>query len=396
MILKWLFWIFFSILGYTYLGYPLILFIITRIRNKKEDEEKETYGYESEVCLFVTAYNEKDFIRQKVENSFQLDYPREKVQYVWVTDGSDDGTPGLLRKYEQLEVYHEPARRGKMHAMNRGMQFVKAPIVIFSDTNTRLNKTAIREIVACFSNPKTGCVAGEKRIVEKEADAAAAAGEGLYWRFESWVKKMDAELNSAVGAVGELFAIRRELFEEVETDTILDDFIISLRIAQKGYKIDYTPNAYAEETASLNVKEELKRKIRIAAGGIQTLFRLKGLLNPFKYGVLSWQYFSHKVLRWTLAPISLFLLFFTNAAIVFANSTATSLSFYALFFYVQVVCYLLAMVGWHFENRELRLKLLFVPYYFLAINYAAIRGIFRYFRGKQPASWEKSKRAGTV
>jgi cellulose synthase/poly-beta-1,6-N-acetylglucosamine synthase-like glycosyltransferase len=394
MILKLLFWIFFSLLVYAYLGYPFLLFFITRI--KRKNEEKMFTGYEPEVCLFVTAYNEKDFLRQKVENSFQLDYPREKVQYVWVTDGSDDGTPDLLRKYDQLEVYHEPARRGKMHAMNRGMKFVKAPVVIFSDTNTILNKPAIREIVACFSNPKTGCVAGEKRIMEKEADAAAAAGEGLYWRFESWVKRMDAELNSAVGAVGELFAIRRELFEEVETDTILDDFIISLRIAQKGYKIDYTPNAYAEETASLNVKEELKRKIRIAAGGVQTLFRLKGLLNPFKYGVLSWQYFSHKVLRWTLAPISLFLLFFTNGAIVFTNFAAASMNFYTLFFYIQVVCYLLALVGWYLENRELRLKLLFVPYYFLAINYAAIRGIFRYFRGKQSASWEKSKRAATV
>jgi cellulose synthase/poly-beta-1,6-N-acetylglucosamine synthase-like glycosyltransferase len=396
MILKWLFWIFFSLLVYAYLGYPLILFIITRFQKKKKNRGKKPANYEPDVCLFVTAYNEKDFIRQKVENSFQLDYPREKVQYVWVTDGSDDGTSDLLQEYERLEVYHEPARCGKMHAMNRGMQFVKAPIVIFSDTNTRLNKQAIREIVACFSNPKTGCVAGEKRIMEKRADAAAAAGEGLYWRFESWVKKMDAELNSAVGAVGELFAIRRDLFEEVEIDTILDDFIISLRIAQKGYKIDYTPNAYAEETASLNVKEELKRKIRIAAGGIQTLFRLKDLLNPFKYSVLSWQYFSHKVLRWTLAPISLFLLLFTNAAIVFTNGTAISLNFYALFFYVQVVCYLLALVGWYLENHELRLKLLFVPYYFLAINYAAIRGIFRYFRGKQPASWEKSKRAGSV
>lgn len=397
MILKLFFWIFFFILVYTYIGYPVILFVITRLKKLFSSQRTNSISdYEPDVCLFVTAFNEKDFIRQKVENSFQLDYPKEKVQYVWVTDGSDDGTPDILRKYENLEVYHQPARRGKMHAMNRGMQFVKAPIVIFSDTNTRLNTKAVREIVACFSDSKTGCVAGEKRIIEKDADAAAAAGEGLYWKFESWVKRMDSELNSAVGAVGELFAIRRELFEEVETDTILDDFIISLRIAQKGYKIDYTPNAYAEETASLNVKEELKRKIRIAAGGVQTLFRLKGLLNPFKYGVLSWQYFSHKVLRWTLAPISLFLLFFTNGAIVFTNFAAASMNFYTLFFYIQVVCYLLALVGWYLENRELRLKLLFVPYYFLAINYAAIRGIFRYFRGKQSASWEKSKRAATV
>ena len=397
MILKLLFWIFFFILVYTYIGYPLLLYGITRFNKfffkKKTDS---VLSFEPDVCLFVTAYNEKDFVRQKVENSFQLDYPREKIQYVWVTDGSDDNTPDILREYKNLEVYHQPERRGKMHAMNRGMTFVKAPIVIFSDTNTRLNTQAVREIVACFGHPEIGCVAGEKRIVEKEADVAAAAGEGLYWRFESWVKQLDAELNSAVGAVGELFAIRRELFEKVETDTILDDFIISMRIAQKGYKIAYTPNAYAEETASLNVKEELKRKIRIAAGGIQTLFRLKGLLNPFRFGVLTWQYFSHKVLRWTLAPVSLFLLFFVNAALLWENGAARFSGFYFFFFSFQFICYLLALIGWYLENKKLRFKILFVPYYFVSVNYAAIRGIFRYFRGKQSASWEKSKRAAAV
>lgn len=394
MIWNLFFWVFFFVLVYTYIGYPLVLYVLTILKKHfYSGTKKKIQDYEPEVCLFVTAYNEKDFVQQKVLNSFQLDYPKEKIQYVWITDGSDDGTPDLLREYKQLEVYHEPTRRGKMHAMNRGMQFVKAPVVIFSDTNTRLNSKAIREIVACFSNPEVGCVAGEKRIVEKEADVAAAAGEGLYWRFESWVKKMDAELNSAVGAVGELFAIRRELFEEVETDTVLDDFIISLRIAQKGYKIAYTPKAYAEETASLNVKEELKRKIRIAAGGVQTLFRLKSLLNPFRFGVLSWQYFSHKVLRWTLAPASLFLLFAVNGIILINRGSVFITGFYSLFFLFQLLCYLLALVGWYLENRKLRFKLLFVPYYFVAINYAAIRGIFRYFRGKQPASWEKSKRA---
>ncbi|MCF6358344.1 MAG: glycosyltransferase family 2 protein, partial [Draconibacterium sp.] len=259
--------------------------------------------------------------------------------------------------------------------------------------NTIRGHQSIREIVLKFSNKKTGCVAGEKRIVEKEADAAAGAGEGLYWKFESWIKNMDAELNTAVGAVGELFAIRTELFEDVETDTLLDDFIISLRIAQKGYHIAYTPNAYAEETASLNVKEELKRKIRIAAGGIQTIFRLKSLLNPFKNGLLSWQYFSHKVLRWTFAPISLFLIFVVNLLIVFQQGSWAEFQFYSVFFYFQLLCYIMAIVGWYFENRKLRVKVLFVPYYFVTINYASIRGILRYIKGKQSVNWEKSKRA---
>jgi cellulose synthase/poly-beta-1,6-N-acetylglucosamine synthase-like glycosyltransferase len=395
MILELVFWLLLFILFYTYIGYGLILYLILKIKNLlffKSNPEPDDL-FEPNVCLFVTAYNERDYVKQKVENSFSLDYPKEKVQYLWITDGSNDGTPDILRKYSSLEVHHLPERRGKMHAMNRGVKFVKAPIIIFSDTNTILGKNSIREIVAKFRNEKTGCVAGEKRIIEKDADAAAGAGEGIYWKLESWVKRMDAELNSAVGAVGELFAIRTELFEDVETDTILDDFMISLRIAQKGYNIAYTPNAYAEETASLNVGEELKRKIRIAAGGIQSLFRLKSLLNPFRYGLFSWQYFSHKVLRWTLSPVSCFLILPVNFIIVWQQNGWLGFQFYTVVFYLQILFYLLAVVGWYLENRKLHFKLLFVPYYFLFINYASIRGIFRYFKGKQSAAWEKSKRA---
>ena len=395
MILQVIFWILLSILFYTFVGYAFVLYVLLKIKKIFFPKQILNFdaAYEPNICLFVTAYNEKDYVDQKVTNSFSLDYPKEKIQYLWITDGSDDGTPDLLKKYDQLEVHHLPERRGKMHAMNRGVKFVKAPIIIFSDTNTILGKQSIREIVAKFSNPKTGCVAGEKRIVEKDADSAAGAGEGLYWKFESWIKRMDSELNSAVGAVGELFAIRTELFEDVEEDTLLDDFMISLRIAQKGYHIAYTPNAYAEETASLNVKEEMKRKIRIAAGGIQTIFRLKSLLNPFRFGTLTWQYFSHKVLRWTLAPISLVLILPINFLIVWQQNSWLDLGFYTIALYIQVLCYLLAFVGWHFENRKLRFKLLFIPYYFTSINYAAIRGIFRFFKGKQTVNWEKSKRA---
>jgi cellulose synthase/poly-beta-1,6-N-acetylglucosamine synthase-like glycosyltransferase len=356
-------------------------------------EDKSNKEFEPEVCLFVTAYNEKEYIGKKVENTFNLDYPKEKIQYIWVTDGSDDGTPELLKKYENIEVFHLPERRGKMHAMNRGMQFVKKPYVIFSDTNTFLNKDAIREIVAKFTNAETGCVAGEKRIIESVAEDAAAAGEGLYWKFESWIKKMDSELGSAVGAVGELFAIRTDLYEQVEEDTILDDFIISLRIAQKGYKIAYASSAYAEEAASLNIHEELKRKVRIAAGGVQTLIRLKNLLNPFRYGLLTWQYFSHKVLRWTLAPVSLFLLPLFNLVIVLMQDDQDNYSIYSLLLFLQIIFSVLVFAGMIFENKKIRFKGFFLPYYFVLINFASVRGILRYLLGSQPAGWEKSKRA---
>lgn len=395
MILLILFWILLALLVYAYAGYALILFGIVKLKRLIQKKEKPVVpeDYEPTVCLFVTAYNEKDFVKQKVENSLSLDYPKEKMQFLWVTDGSDDGTPDLLKTWPEAEVHHLAERRGKMHAMNRGVKFVKSEIIVFSDTNTILGKRSIREIVACFADEKVGCVAGEKRIIEKQSDAAAGAGEGIYWKYESWVKKLDAELNSAVGAVGELFAIRTGLFQEVEPDTLLDDFIISLRIAAKGYKIAYSPEAYAEEAASLNVAEERKRKIRIAAGGVQTVLRLKSLLNPFKYGVLSWQYFSHKVLRWTLAPLSLFLILALNILIVWQNQSWTQPSFYTLFLYLQFFLYFLALVGWYFENKNLHFKALFVPYYFVFVNFNAIRGMIRYFKGQQSVTWEKSKRS---
>ena len=391
--LEILFWIFLGIIFYSYLGYGILLFLIIKIR-RVLGVAKPFSGndsYEPEVTLFVAAYNEKDYVDEKVKNSFSLNYPKEKVKHVWVTDGSDDGTPDLLRKYEGIEVYHVDERGGKIGAMNRGMKFVKTPIVIFSDGNTNLGKESIQEIVNLFKNPKVGCVSGEKRIHSNETDAAAGAGEGLYWKYESKLKKWDAELYSVVGAAGELFAIRTELWQEVEKDTLLDDFIISLRVAMSGFTIQYNPNAYAIETASANVKEELKRKIRISAGGIQSVVRLRSLLNIFKYGVLSFQYISHRVLRWTLTPLLLFLIIPINLVIAMNSGFACN-SLYTLLFYGQILFYAAALSGWFLENRKIKIKVLFVPYYFFIMNLSVFLGFRRYLKGSQSVKWERAKR----
>lgn len=394
--LETLFWILFFIVAYTFAGYPFLIWLLVKLKRLlfgKPSPLKIDKEQLPQICLFVTAFNEADFVAQKVANSFSLNYPKDKIQYLWLTDGSNDGTPDLLKKYPELQVEHKPERRGKINAMNRGMQFIKAPIVIFSDSNTILGENSILEIVRQFQDKKVGCVAGEKRILEHEEDTAAASGEGLYWKLESFTKRMDAEFSSAVGAAGELFAVRTSLFQPVDTDAILDDFMISLKIAGKGYRIAYSPEAYAAESASASVKEELKRKTRIAAGGIQTLFRMPEIFNPFRYGWLSFQYFSHKALRWTLAPFALFLIFFINFLILQSSSPWRITNFYTLFFYFQSFMYLVALVGWLFENKQIRLKLFFAPYYFISMNYASIKGIFRYFRGQQSVMWEKSKRA---
>jgi cellulose synthase/poly-beta-1,6-N-acetylglucosamine synthase-like glycosyltransferase len=389
------FWILLLIVFYTFAGYAILLSVLLPLKRFFSPNKKINRPADKElpqVCMFMAAYNEINYVEAKVSNLLSLNYPSEKIQFLWITDGSDDGTPDKLKMFPQMEVHHLSERRGKIHAMNRGMQFVKAPIVIFSDSNTILCQDAIRVIVDAFDDGQVGCVAGEKRIVSRKADDAAGSGENLYWKFESWIKRMDSELNSAVGAVGELFAIRTELFTEVENDTILDDFIISLRIAEKGYRIAYTPNAYAIETASVNVSEELKRKVRIAAGGLQTIGRLRTLLNPFRHGWLSFQYISHKVLRWTVAPLALFGLLFINFFILLEPENTTQ-NFYSVFFYLQLFMYVFALIGWLFEQYKIRFKLLFVPFYFVAMNYASIRGMIRFLKGKQSVNWEKSRRA---
>jgi cellulose synthase/poly-beta-1,6-N-acetylglucosamine synthase-like glycosyltransferase len=391
--LEILFWIFLGIIFYSYLGYGILLYFIIKIRRILGIAKPFTGNdnYEPEVTLFVAAYNEKDYVHEKVKNSFSLNYPKEKVKQVWVTDGSDDGTPDILKTYEGIEVHHLDERGGKIGAMNRGMKFVKTPIVIFSDGNTNLGKESIQEIVNLFKNPKVGCVSGEKRIYSKDADAAAGAGEGLYWKYESTLKKWDAELYSVVGAAGELFAIRTELWQEVEKDTLLDDFIISLRVAMGGHTIQYNPEAYAIETASANVKEELKRKVRISAGGIQSVVRLRSLLNIFKYGVLSFQYISHRVLRWTLTPLLLLLIIPINLIIALNTGFALN-NLYSLLFIGQILFYVAALTGWFLENRKIKIKVLFVPYYFFIMNLSVFLGFKRYLKGSQSVKWERAKR----
>ena len=388
-----IFWVLFFIVFYTYIGYGIILYLIIQFRRITGLKKKSVFDdfFEPEVTLFIAAYNEKEFIDRKVNNCRELDYPTEKLQVVWVTDGSNDGTPDELKKHEDMTVFHSPERNGKIGAMNRGMAFIATPFVIFCDANTMLGKESIRRIVRLFSDPKVGCVSGEKRIFAKNKDTASGSGEGLYWKYESQLKKWDAELYSVVGAAGELFAIRTGLYQEVEKDTLLDDFIISLRVAQKGYTIQYDPEAYAIESASANVKEELKRKIRISAGGIQSVFRLHSLLNIFKYGVLSFQYISHRLLRWTLAPLAL--LFMIPVGLVLAlEDGILSYNFYAVLFWLQLLFYLTALLGWYLENRSIRLKLLFVPYYFFIMNLSVFLGLKRILKNSQSVNWERAQR----
>lgn len=387
-----IFWISLFIVFYTYIGYGILLYLLVKIKETIRKPSLRQLPADEElpaVTLFITAFNEEEVVNEKMHNCMELDYPADKLKIVWTTDGSDDGTNRRLSEWPQVTVHYQPERQGKTAAMTRGMKYVDTPLVIFTDANTMLNREAIREIVLAFQDPKVGCVAGEKRIAVQTKDGAAAGGEGLYWKYESTLKALDARLYSAVGAAGELFAVRRELFMPMEKDTLLDDFILSMRITMQGYTIAYCRDAYAIESGSAGMKEEEKRKVRIAAGGLQSIWRLRALLNPFRYGTLCFQYVSHRVLRWSVTPVLLFALFPLNLVLLLLGASPV---IYGSLFILQILFYLTGLWGYYLSTKQIKNKFLFIPYYFLFMNINVIKSVNYLLKKRGTGIWEKAKR----
>ena len=384
------FWISLFIVFYAFFGYGIVLYVLVKLRTLIYGKRKlpDNGGIWPTLTVIVAAYNEEDFIIRKIENTLALSYPGDKVSFVFVTDGSDDQTPALVARYPGIKLMHRPERKGKIAAMHRAMEEVASEITIFTDANTALNEDALLNICRHYKDLSVGAVSGEKRVNIDDVNDATA-GEGFYWKYESKLKTWDSELYTVVGAAGELFSIRTKLYEPITPDTILDDFMISMLIAKQGYRIVYEPMAYATEHGSENVQEELKRKIRIAAGGLQSIVRLSALLNPLANPVLSFQYISHRVLRWTVTPYLMIIAFFANGLIVV---TPGAPFIYTIIFACQGGFYLLSLLGWAMEKRQVRIKVLFIPYYFCMMNYAVMAGVRRYLAGSQSAVWEKAKR----
>ncbi|KAA2242456.1 glycosyltransferase family 2 protein [Chitinophaga agrisoli] len=375
------------ILFYNYVGYGMLLLLLVKVKRLLAHPQPAAAPYEPDVTLVIAAYNEETVIAEKISNTLALDYPAEKLRLLFITDGSTDNTPAIIRQHPSIQLLHSTARSGKTAALNRAMEHVQTPYVIFCDANTLLNKEAVRNIVQHYADDTTGGVAGEKKVISDEAGGAAAT-EGIYWKYESMLKRLDAELYSVVGAAGELFSIRTALFQPVEENVILDDFVISLRINLKGYRIAYAPDAYAMETPSDSIAEEHKRKIRISAGGFQSIVLLRDLLNIVRFPVVSFQYISHRVLRWTLSPLSLLLLLITNIVLVVY---AGGWPFYA-FLAIQLLGYAAACIGYSLAERNIKISIFYIPFYFLFMNIAVYQGFYRYLTNTQSAAWEKAKR----
>lgn len=380
------FWTSVAIAAYTYVGYALVISLLAKTARRPHKIQPIT----PKVTLLVAAYNEEDVIEAKLDNCLALDYPRDRLEIIVVADGSTDRTPELAARYRSsgVRVEYRPERRGKIHALNRVMPLIEGDIIVSSDANSMLNRESLRKLVRHFADPQVACVAGEKRIMRRAQDVSA--GEGLYWRYESYLKRCDSDLSSVMGAAGELIALRRECYEPVEEDTIIEDFVVSMRLVHQGHRVIYEPEAYSMEEASPSITEEFKRKTRIVAGGWQAVVRLGQLLYPSR-PLITFQYVSHRVLRWVLVPYLLLVAFASNALLALSGDPV-----YRALWLLQVLFYGLAAYGWSRQAKGGRNPVYYVPFYFVFLNYAALVGCVRFVRGRQPVTWEKVRRATPI
>jgi biofilm PGA synthesis N-glycosyltransferase PgaC len=376
------------IVFYNYAGYAAIVYLINRLKGNRMKVDDDDFT--PSVSFIVAAFNEEDCIEKKIINSLRQDYPPGKIEFIFITDGSSDGTQDIIRRYPAVRLLHNPERRGKSAAINRAVITANNDILIFSDANTLLNEKAVRNIARHYADSKVGGVAGEKKVISlANGNDAVGASEGLYWKYESFLKKLDSDFHSVVGAAGELFSLRKDLFEPVSHAVILDDFVISMKVAQKGFRVVYEPDAYAMELPSFSMHDEQKRKVRIAAGGFQALGMLGPSMAFWKHPKLSFLYISHRVLRWTLSPLCLVLAFVSNLILLFVSGHIV----FQVLFVAQAVFYGMALLHAVTGSQN---KLFKLAYYFAFMNISVYQGFFRFLRGRQPATWEKARRTLVV
>lgn len=374
-----------GILLYAYLGYGILAAFLGLFRKKRPLHPFANIP----VTVIVPAYNEAGILLQKIQNTLTGLQNFEKAQVILITDGSEDGSADLKFNDDRVLHLHEPARLGKSAAINKAMERATGDIVIITDANAMVNESGFQQLVSAFSHEKIGAVSGEKKVLSADG---STGGEGLYWKYESFIKKQSAHMYSLTGAAGELIAIRRSVFTPIPIDAILDDMELSLSIIRQHKIIGYEPGAYATEPPSNTLADEFSRKVRISAGVFQTLQRNGFVFNPFKHTLFVFQFFSHRILRWLASIPCLLSILVTNVLLVFSYNTYTPLlPVLTVLLYAQAIFYLWALVGMMLRNGKLP-GFFFLPFYFLMMNVAVVAGWFRFIRKKESVMWKKVKR----
>jgi len=398
-----LFWFCIGSIFYTYAGYPFLVTLLARlrpdwmpiVRSRAKQVPLPT------VTLLIAAYNEQEVMAEKLENSLALDYPREKLQILVTADGSDDRTPEIVHQFASrgVELSYSPPRRGKMAAINRAMPLATGEIVIFSDANNLYAPDTIQELGVPFVDPSVGAVSGAKTILK--GNGALGASEGLYWRYESFIKQQETRLRTCTGVAGEILAIRHELFESPPDEIINDDFYMGMRLLKRGYRIVYTPTARSFERVSPSAQHEVTRRSRIIAGRYQAIARAAEWLPSEP--LIAWQVISHKVIR-PLVPLAMIGAFLSNVIAVIRSNSSKHPStqkeqplrhltspFNWLFLILQVLFYVLALLP--IERKGAIGKMLYLPTFLLNSNKAALIGLYRFVSKRQSTLWKRVPRS---
>lgn len=391
MFLAILFWASLFLIAYAYIGYPVLIYLLAKMKPNRDAYTE----VQPNVTFLIPAYNEEKHIAQKLENTLSLNYPRDKLQILVVADGSSDQTPEIVKSFDArgVELSFIPERNGKMAAIVRAMQFARGEIVIFSDANNMYDGQAIYELIMPFSDPQVGATTGAKVIIEDGRDLSSA--EGLYWKYESAIKKSESAIDSCVSSVGEILAIRRDIFNPPKANIINDDHYIILDVLRRGYRVIYTVRARSYEYVSIGARDEVERRTRMNAGLYQTIF-MSGELLPFNRPLIIWQIISHKYSR-ALVPFALLLLLFSNIALL--SLSYDDFSFFALgkpfvfyFLIMQAAFYLLAFWGNFFKLKGRLGRLFYLPAFLLNSNWATLLGFYSFVTNKQSHIWKRVRR----
>ncbi len=383
IILELLFWLLALLVAYVYVGYPLSLILLRKIAGVRAI----AYGdSEPSVTLIISAFNEADVIGDKIRNSLEIDYPREKLEVLVVSDASDDGTDEIVNEYstEGLVLLRMEDRGGKTLGLNAAVLKARGDVLIFSDANAMYRSDAVRNLLRNFDDPDVGAVVGESTYFTSANDAEKS--ESAYWRYETGIKLMETQLGSVVGGDGAIYAIRKELYRPMAADA-LSDFVNPLQIVEQGKRCVYEPKAISEEDAAGSFDKEFRRKVRIVNRAWRATMTMKRLLNPFQYGLFSWMLISHKLLRW-LVPVFLVGLFVLNLLLVGPQPL------YYVPLGLQLCLYAVALIGASLHRSRDLSGVTYIPYYFCLVNIASARGIYEAYRGKTYTTWSTA-RAGT-
>jgi poly-beta-1,6-N-acetyl-D-glucosamine synthase len=371
--IKSLFWISIVAIFYTYIGYPVVVWVLGRLRNLKVSKSVITPS----VTVVIACHNEANNIEARIKNLLSADYPARLLEIVIVSDGSTDLTPDIACRYDsnRVKVFAYNGRRGKATALNIGAKIASGEVIIFADARQWFEPDAIKELVSNFADARVGAVSGEL-LLDGDADATVGEGVGLYWKYEKWIRKSESRFNSVIGATGAVYAIRRRLWHPLPKETILDDVYTPMRIALAGSRIVFDEKARAHDIATDSASREFSRKVRTLTGNYQLCQLMPRVLLPTS--ALLFQFYSHKLTR-LAAPIFFLILLVSNLAIVGANSTL----FYEASLAAQIIFYASVLAGGYMLKRKRKVRVLNFAYVFSVMNAAALVSLIYFILGKR-------------